>query len=303
MGGLMPPDIMALLGDPPDWSKLADILAKDPNMMKEYQGAMQQAGQNGQLPQDFAKQMQDPKFVSGFGKMVEHMDGKGGQPSAGELDKFMPKATQDGLAKSMVSSYAKEMGMDQNNPKQGDAGKLALAMYLGHAPNEQDQNNPNYRDYMKAADNLNHVAQARQDGTGDVLLHGANGQVAAVAANLQGKQLWTGMMSNGRLGCAASVSYVMEHSGFGYIKSAAVSGVADQAESHGWQKTQGTSNAKPGDMIYGRIGGDAHIGIVGANGKLYDNWSSDGRWHEENLASSYIVRHFGRNTYTLHQPA
>ena len=303
MGGFMPPNIMALLGDPPDWSKLADILAKDPNLMKEFQDSMQQASQNGQVPADFAKQMQDPKNIAGFGNMVEHMDGKGGQPSAGELDKYLPKSTQDGIAQSMVNGYAKEMGMDPNNLKQGDAGKLALSMFLGHAPNEQEQGNPSYRDYMNAAENVNHVAQARQDGTGDVLLHGANGKVAAVAADLKGQSLWGWSGSGARLGCAASVSTVMEKSGFNYIRSASVSGVAEQAESHGWQKTQGLANAQPGDMVYGRIGGDAHIGIVGNNGKLYDNWSSDGRWHEENLSSSYIARHFGRNTYTLHQPA
>jgi len=303
MAGFMPPDIMALLGDPPDWSKLADILAKDPNMMKEFQDSMQQAAQSGQIPQDFAKQMQDPKNIAGVGQMIEHMDGKGGQPSAAELDKYLPKGMQDQLAQSMVNGYAKDMGMDPSNPKQGDAGKLALAMFLGHAPNEQEQNNPSYRDYMKSADNLNHVAQARQDGTGDVLLHGANGQVAAVAASLQGQSLWGWSGSGARLGCAASVSTVMEKSGYNYIKSASVNGVAEQAESHGWQKTQGLAGAQPGDMVYGRIGGDAHIGIVGNNGKLYDNWSSDGRWHEENLSTSYIARHFGRNTYVLHQPA
>jgi hypothetical protein len=210
MSHVMPADIMAKLGNPPDWSKLGDIL-KDPNMMQEYQGAMSQAAQNGDIPKDFAKNMQDPNYVQGFGKMVEGMNGNGPAPTAADLDKYLPKGTQDGLAQSMVNGYAKEMGMNPNQLKDGDAGKLALAMYLGHPPNPQEQNNPAYRDYMQAADNVNHIAQARQDGTGDVLVHGGNGKIAAVAANLEGQRLWAktqfaNAVEGGNLGCAASVS-------------------------------------------------------------------------------------------------
>jgi len=59
-GWVMPPDIMALLGDPPDWSKLAISWPKI-QTDEGVPGLHAAAAQSGQIPQDFAKQMQDPK--------------------------------------------------------------------------------------------------------------------------------------------------------------------------------------------------------------------------------------------------
>lgn len=122
----------------------------------------------------------------------------------------------------------------------------------------------------------------------------------------EGQQLWAqtdmaGVCENGNLGCAASVSAVMNQAGIDYIHSAAVVGVVEQATNKGWTQSDDLSTAKPGDIIYGNNGGnDQHIGIVGTDGQLWSNQSSSGTWEHDN---GYIASHFGANAHVLKAPA
>ncbi|HEY9679343.1 MAG TPA: hypothetical protein V6C76_15150 [Drouetiella sp.] len=134
-------------------------------------------------------------------------------------------------------------------------------------------------------------------------------ELSDLSAQYLGRQLWAdtkwaGACDGGNEGCAASVSKVLQDAGINYAQSAGVLELAGQLCSNGWTESEGTNTAQPGDVIYGNNGGeDQHIGIVGLDrGQLvlYNNWSKDGRWHEEPLLSSYIATHFGSNVRVLH---
>jgi hypothetical protein len=135
--------------------------------------------------------------------------------------------------------------------------------------------------------------------------------LSGLSAKNLGQQLWAetpwaSFCDNANEGCAASVSKVLEDAGISYAASPGVLALSDQLTSHGWSKSSGVDTAQPGDVIYGNNGGsDQHVGIVGLDrGQLvlYNNWSSDGKWHEEPLKSFYIATHFKDNVTVLHPP-
>lgn len=136
-------------------------------------------------------------------------------------------------------------------------------------------------------------------------------QLSDIAAKDLGQQLWAqtpwaGSCDNGNEGCAASVSRVLEEAGID-TGSAGVLDLSQKLQSQGWTISSGVDSAQPGDVMYGNNGGeDQHIGIVGLDrGQLvlYNNFSRDGKWHEEPLKSSYIATHFQANVRVLHPPA
>ena len=132
--------------------------------------------------------------------------------------------------------------------------------------------------------------------------------VGQLAVQDSGQALWAktdmaGVTENGNLGCAAAVSYVYNQAGIDYLHDASVVGLVAQAKSHGWQEGNNLAAAKPGDIIYGdNQGNDQHVGIVGADGKLWNNNSSDGKWHSEDITTGYIATHFGSNAHVVHAP-
>ncbi|MDZ4833929.1 MAG: hypothetical protein SGJ27_09135 [Candidatus Melainabacteria bacterium] len=113
-----------------------------------------------------------------------------------------------------------------------------------------------------------------------------------------GKALWAltpfrNSVKNGRLGCAASVSEVLQRSGYDYANHAGVGGLDVQLQRNGWTRAP-LSEASPGDVvIVGRSrgwragGGNAHTGIVGENGSVYHNSSSRGEWIKDNLQARF----------------
>ena len=113
-----------------------------------------------------------------------------------------------------------------------------------------------------------------------------------------GKALWSltpfkHSVRNGRLGCAASVSEVLQRSGYDYANHAGVGGLESQLMRNGWQKAP-LSSADAGDVVVvGRSrgwragGGAAHVGIVGENGSVYHNNSARGQWVRDNLHARF----------------
>src|SRR5262249_51250129 len=148
---------------PPDWSKLAEIL-KDPKYAKEFNDAMHQAAKDGKIPENFAKKFDDPKFAGDFGKFMQSLKGGAGDVTADQMAKFLPKDAQDQIANGMVKQYAQQMNIDPNHMGEHDPGKLALAMFLGRVPDQNDAANPSYQKFMDAADNMYKIALARSDG-------------------------------------------------------------------------------------------------------------------------------------------
>jgi hypothetical protein len=118
--------------------------------------------------------------------------------------------------------------------------------------------------------------------------------LASTAQSLDGQQLWrqskyTGMTQHGRFGCAASMSLVLEKAGIKYADSSTVGGLVGQLAHHGWKKHP-AAEAQPNDVMVGYNrgtdwksgGGNAHIGVVGADGRVYNNSSRQGEsWTAE----------------------
>lgn len=113
-----------------------------------------------------------------------------------------------------------------------------------------------------------------------------------------GRALWAltpfkNAVRGGRLGCAASVSEVLQRSGYNYANHAGVGGLESQLMRNGWTKAP-LSEASPEDVVMiGRSrgwragGGNAHVGIVGENGTVYHNSSSRGEWIKDNLQARF----------------
>lgn len=125
-----------------------------------------------------------------------------------------------------------------------------------------------------------------------------------------GRVLWgdfASVVRGGRLGCAASVSEILQESGIKGIRSAGVSDLVSQARKHGYERLP-ISQARPGDIVYGTEpgggggGGTSHVGIVGEHGKVYHNKSSTGRWTEDRLSRVFSSRRFGSNLWVLRAP-
>lgn len=321
-------DILGIdLGDPPDMAKLAELLKKHPELRQKLAAAMKKAQQGGQdgkgtkLPEGFADKFQvgedgnfkDQKFVDGFLNFGDKLSGTKGDISSAEVNQFMPKELQDVIATDRVESYARQMGVqDPNKMNAQEAGKVGVAMYLGRVPTEQEMADPTYQKYAQDFGNMYQMSRARQAGLGDINVSDANGKLLALSNGLVGQQLWAqgkfrNVVQGGNLGCAASVTEVLQKAGFSYASSAGVGNLTDQLKQRGWTQLP-VSQAQPGDVVYGwrgnlhAGGGSGHIGIVGENGSVYHNSSRKTTWSHDNL-NSVFTRRFGGNTYVLRPPA
>jgi hypothetical protein len=110
----------------------------------------------------------------------------------------------------------------------------------------------------------------------------AGHHLAEIAGNFAGQQLWRhskyeALTVNGKYGCAASVSLVLKGAGYKYADSPTVGGLVGQLTRHGWTQHP-ASEAREGDLMVGyegsnwqKGGGNAHVGIVTADGRVYNN--------------------------------
>lgn len=131
------------LGDPPDMSKLPELMA--------------QLAKQGQIPQDFADKFKDQSFANGFGDFLQRMRGDGAEITSQDMAKFMPKELQETIATNLATRSGKEAG--------NDAGKAALAWELGRSPatlSDADLNDPQNKSFMDAARRMQSITQARQ---------------------------------------------------------------------------------------------------------------------------------------------
>jgi hypothetical protein len=306
------------LGDPPDPAKLAAFLADLKAHPEKMKGAMNKLAQEGKVSKDFASKFDAGKFADFLGKL----DGKHGPITAQDVHNNLPKDLQETIAKDRIEHYAKGMGIDTSKDLgEKDAGKLALAMFLGRTPSQSDLSNPSYQKYQDTANNLYKLALAGQFGSDRIDVSEANGKVIAAAAGDVGKQLWAqtpwaNAVEGGNLGCAASVSRVLQESGVlrGNEGSAGVLELADILQRKGYQKIPISSMSQfhTGDIVYGSNGagsGSSHIGIIGEirDGQVwqYDNSSSKTTWQHRTVQAggSFVPGgRFGRNLYVLRAP-
>ncbi|MBX9666098.1 MAG: C40 family peptidase [Candidatus Obscuribacterales bacterium] len=145
-------------------------------------------------------------------------------------------------------------------------------------------------------------------------VNGKNAKILSVAQKSVDRRLWAisafaNSVKGGRLGCAASVSEVLKASGYDYANSAGVGGLVGILKQHGWTRVP-LSEARPGDVVYGgkpgtrwwEGGGNAHVGIVGEDGKAYHNSSGRRRWVEDNLTAVFNKTRFGNQRYAMRPP-
>ena len=313
----MDPELAAILGDPPDYSKLQEYLKKHPDKAKALQNKMAAAQKQGmeklegdeKVPKGFASKFDDPEFSKGFSEFIGKL-GDSNTPqeeiSAG-MDKFLPKELQETMNQQLIETYAKQIVADKNpdhlTPE--DAGKIGIAMHLGRVPTDQELQNPNYKNYREATQNFYQLARAGQFGDGFITVSEHNQKLVAISRNNVGEALWaqtqwSGMVEGGNLGCAASVSRVLQEMGVRVPGSASVVELSNQLAAAGYDRIpiSRMNQYRPGDIVYGATGGgsggNGHIGIIGEvmNGQVwqYDNSSSSGQWthHTVQAGGSFV---------------
>jgi hypothetical protein len=335
--GFLSPELLALLGDPPDWSKLSEILAEHPELRQQYQQSMRNAlnargdqlmqqgqldhnetlSKSGQALKQFGERFNNPNFASGFANFVSNLSGTGEPITAQSARLFMPKELQEAIAENRVNAFARQVVADGNpdHMTPQDAGKIALAMWLGRLPNADEMRNPSYQQYAQAGENFYQLARAGQFGTGDIGISANAGQLLAIAKGDLGRHLWAetrwaGACESGYLGCAAAVSRFLQQAGVG-VDSAGVEGVVNQLRQKGWRMERATPQTiRTGEIIFGLNGSHGHIGFVGevTNGQawIYNNHSRGGVWAHDEISSSTFRLHgnsrFGNNIFVLVPP-
>jgi hypothetical protein len=146
-----------------------------------------------------------------------------------------------------------------------------------------DRPNQVYGDGGAATDGLqlSSGSMANYDGNPD---HMSDCQRAIVAEAVRdiGQSMWGGWANAGataNLGCAASVSQILNDCGAANLHNAHddnCDGLQADLLAQGWTITD---KPQPGDVWIGRGGAsEAHTGIVGENNTLMNNHSDNGRW-------------------------
>jgi hypothetical protein len=142
----------------------------------------------------------------------------------------------------------------------------------------------------------------------------ANAEAIVVAANAAlGQPKWsetdtTGVTQGGLLGCAASVSAVLQDAGVN-VNNMLVRGVEMDLAAQGWQ-AHDFSERQPGDVIVAyrtdpnNSGGDgAHIGIVGENPNITYNNHSDTKLWSQDTPDFWTERNGFIHLYVMRPPS
>ncbi|HEY9676644.1 MAG TPA: hypothetical protein V6C76_01485 [Drouetiella sp.] len=310
----------APIGDPPDMSQLRAWMQSHPgalqNAIKSYAEKMTQDADKAHLDandpveksakalETFAQAMANPTKQAQFENFLTNLKGDGQPISRSDLAKFMPKELQEVIAEKGIAHEAKLAGEDPSKLSAQTAGKISLAFLLGRTPTEADLQNSQYVDYTRAGTNMFKLAETRQQSLGDIDVSDAQGKIVAAAGHSVGQAMWQKYLNGGDLGCAASVSAVLNEAGFSYANSVGVSALQDQLVAHGWTVS---NTPQPGDVVCGYRkpkgsgkSGQAHTGIVGPDG-TWDNHSHSGRWSHDPL-SAWNTRAYPSGVVFLHPP-
>jgi hypothetical protein len=229
----------------------------------------------------------DGSELTGAGKdMKDFLDKmeQGKEPlSQQEIDKNMGKDLQEQMGSDLLKSYAVQTAdTDSHGQKLVNVGKTALSMVLGHAVSNEEANQPQNKQITDAAYKQYALAvMHEQNPNGNIDMSNAGGKIAAVASADVGARLWTrhaGVVNGGRLGCASSVTKVLQQAGVSNADDASVNGMESKLLRQGWHKVA-WNGRQAGDVIIARGGASSgHTGIVGANDITYNNHSGSGRW-------------------------
>lgn len=298
-------DLMGVdLGNPPDLSKLQAYMREHPQALEKaiesYAAKVNHDADRAHLaPNDpvrdsvkaldhYAKSLENPQVQNDLLKFLSDMNG-GGQPlTQDQLNKVLPREMQELVSEAGIKHEAKLLGANPDRLSDDDAGKISLAFVLGRTPTAADFDNSRYTDYRQAGANMFKLAESRMHSLGDITVSDAQGKIMAAADRNVGHAMWQKYLNGGRLGCAASVSAVLNEAGFSYANSISVSALQDQLVAHGWTVS---TTPHAGDVVCGYrrpkgsgAGGYAHTGIVGTDG-TWDNHSSSKVWSHDPLSA------------------
>lgn len=124
------------LGNPPDPNKIDELVKA------------------GKLSKEFAEQLRKGDFAQNFARFIEQLKSGDQAPSKEQLKMFLPKELQEEIATTVISGLSKQLD--------GDAGKVSLAMQLGHVPEGAELSDPNNKRYMDAAQRYFGLATAKE---------------------------------------------------------------------------------------------------------------------------------------------
>jgi hypothetical protein len=135
--------------------------------------------------------------------------------------------------------------------------------------------------------------------------------LVSIARHNLGRPVWAfskfaSLCQQGYLGCAATVSELLQTAGLEIKGSACVAGVVNELGNLGWHKIKiyDKHQFKAGDIVYGLKGNHAHIGIITAadNNQVLvcDNSSSSGTLKERTIESGGSFTPNGRFADSLY---
>lgn len=121
--------------------------------------------------------------------------------------------------------------------------------------------------------------------------------ICEIASRHEGHQLWkvskySDVTENGRLGCAASLSVLLQKAGYKYANCPTVGGLQSQLLHNGWTKHP-VSEIQADDVVvavnsknakWQEGGGSAHIGAAAKDGGVWNNSKrNSAKWTKEDI--------------------
>lgn len=151
-------EMLAELGDPPDYRKLAKVLAKHKNnpkfknAMNARLGNMREQGDSkgADKIEGLFNKLSDPNesaFAENFGIFMNSQRAGGRNATGEEMNTFFDKDMQQAVASSRMSDIAKEQGVKLKDLNPDQAARFALAGALGHMPSDKEMTD--YNKYLQ----------------------------------------------------------------------------------------------------------------------------------------------------------
>lgn len=205
------------------------------------------------------------------------------------------------------------MRRQPDTTRRGDLGREQTPADMGpprggvepRQPDQQRHREPGHRRHGRHRSDsgdghTERAPEAGDRGSASELAH----HIADVAKESLGKKMWRAAgykdseVGGGSLGCAASVTAVLEKSGVKGVHTAWVPTLAEQLKAAGAQRHEIKDGLKPGDVVIlapPRGSNIGHCGIIGEDGKLYNN--SGREWFKQDINDQ--LRWRGPGSYVL----
>ncbi|MBX9688863.1 MAG: hypothetical protein K2X27_19295 [Candidatus Obscuribacterales bacterium] len=147
-------EMMAELGNPPDYRKLGKVLAKhknNPKFKARLDNMREQGDSKGaEKIEGLFNRLSDEKesaFAENFGIFLNGQKEGGRNATGEEMINFMDKDLQRAIASSRMCDIAHEAGVKIKDLSPEMSAKMALSGALGHVPNEKEMSD--YNKYLQ----------------------------------------------------------------------------------------------------------------------------------------------------------